>query len=480
MKRKELMKRTLALTLSAAMTIGNMPAMAYASEVIETEDGGALQTVEATTSEDDAVNEEKSEDLDVQQAEPGQDEIIEVEGDTQLEEPVEIDNSVEEDAAAEMQMADQGIQVQSAEDDAKTAAAEYLKKNYVDSNKIFLNGGTGVTKSADGLSYLVGLKVNGTGNAISSINFKKESSSSSYKSGWYMNSEWANTAAKTPSSLGSAAIKRPTAEQGAQTFTATLRLFSSDTSNDVINDETQAAEEALASKEFTITLEAAEPNYTLTVKVQDEEGNAIDDAAIKLEKGWNTVSPKDSSYEMEKGATYTLTVTKGGYNDYKESNFTFNPTEVNTIKTVILEKSVIRNVRFNVTDKSGNPIEGATVTVKKGYYDKVQPGLDGSYNLIEGTTYNYTVEAKNYKTISNQNFIPDKDETINIQLEKNISKYTVSINLVDNDDKGIENASIKVTYEEEDPFDEDETTTEELKANTDGTYTMNKGLAGDR
>ena len=40
MKRKELMKRTLALTLSAAMIIGNMPVMAYAGEVVETEDGG--------------------------------------------------------------------------------------------------------------------------------------------------------------------------------------------------------------------------------------------------------------------------------------------------------------------------------------------------------------------------------------------------------------------------------------------------------
>ena len=40
MKRRELMKRTLALTLSAAMIIGNMPARAYASEVVETEDGG--------------------------------------------------------------------------------------------------------------------------------------------------------------------------------------------------------------------------------------------------------------------------------------------------------------------------------------------------------------------------------------------------------------------------------------------------------
>ncbi|MEI3138767.1 MAG: hypothetical protein V8T31_03915 [Lachnospiraceae bacterium] len=64
----------------------------------------------------------------MQQAEPGQDEIIEVEGDTQLEEPVEIDNSVDEDAAVGMQMADQGIQVQSAEDDAVTAY--FVRKIY--------------------------------------------------------------------------------------------------------------------------------------------------------------------------------------------------------------------------------------------------------------------------------------------------------------------------------------------------------------
>ena len=42
--------------------------------------------------------------------------------------------------------------------------------------------------------------------------------------------------------------------------------------------------------------------------------------------------------------------------------------------------------------------------------------------------------------------------------------------------KPSENASIKVTYEEEDPWDEDETETIELKANEDGSYTMKKGV----
>ena len=47
---------------------------------------------------------------------------------------------------------------------------------------------------------------------------------------------------------------------------------------------------------------------------------------------------------------------------------------------------------------------------------------------------------------------------------------------MDNDSKAIENATIKVTYEEEDPWDEDEPDTVVLKANEDGTYTMQKGV----
>ena len=363
-------------------------------------------------------------------------------------------------------------------DEAKAAAAEYLKTNYIDNNKVITNGGTSVVKSDDGLSYSVGLKTP-SGSSLSSIRFKTESSRSSYKSGWYISSDcqWVNVGTRKPSNLVNPGVNRPTADQGAQNFKAVLRLFSSDTSTDIIDDEAQAATAALAKQEFTITIEAAEPAYTMTVKVQDENGTPINDANVTLEKGWSNVSLKaDGSYDMEKGANYTLTVKKDGYNDYKESSFTFNPTDLNTVKTVTLKKIITRNVRFNITDKSGNPVNDATVTVKKGYYDKVQPEEDGSYKLIDGTTYNYTVEAKNYTSIKSRNFTPDKDDTIDVQLEKNISNYTVTIKPVDNDSKAIENATIKVTYEEEDPWDEDEPDTVVLKANEDGTYTMQKGV----
>lgn len=478
MKKKELMKRLSALAMSAMMTVTMIPSNAFAAD-IEFSDGGQ-EAIEVQADEEDNA-EISIQDEDTDNAEDLMGEALTLED----AENASVDTDVfEAGGEADSFSADSGDIAAFADestgtDEAKVAAAEYLKTNYIDNNnKVITNGGTSVVKSDDGLSYSVGLKTP-SGFSLSSIRFKTESSSSSYKSGWYISSDcqWVNVGTRKPSNLVNPGVNRPTADQGAQNFKAVLRLFSSDTSTDIIDDEAQAATAALAEQEFTITIEAAEPAYTMTIKVQDEDGNAIDDATVTLEKEWSAVFPKvDGSYDMEKGATYTLTVKKDGYNDYKESYFTFNPTEVNTVKTVTLKKIVTRNVRFNVTDKSGNPVNGATVTVKKGWYDTIKPEADGSYNLIDGTTYKYSVEAPNYKSVSNQDFTPDKDGTIDIQLEKNITNYTVTIKPVDNDSKAIENATIKVTYEEEDPWDEDEPDTVELKANEDGTYTMQKGV----
>lgn len=478
MKKKELMKRLSALAMSAMMTVTMIPSNAFAAD-IEFSDGGQ-EAIEVQADEEDNA-EISIQDEDTDNAEDLMGEALTLED----AEDASVDTDVfEAGGEADSFSADSGDIAAFADestgtDEAKAAAAEYLKTNYIDNNnKVITNGGTSVVKSDDGLSYSVGLKTP-SGFSLSSIRFKTESSSSSYKSGWYISSDcqWVNVGTRKPSNLVNPGVNRPTADQGAQNFKAVLRLFSSDTSTDIIDDEAQAATAALAEQEFTITIEAAEPAYTMTIKVQDEDGNAIDDATVTLEKEWSAVFPKvDGSYDMEKGATYTLTVKKDGYNDYKESYFTFNPTEVNTVKTVTLKKIVTRNVRFNVTDKSGNPVNGATVTVKKGWYDTIKPEADGSYNLIDGTTYKYSVEAPNYKSVSNQDFTPDKDDTIDVQLEKNISNYTVTIKPVDNDSKAIENATIKVTYEEEDPWDEDEPDTVVLKANEDGTYTMQKGV----
>ena len=120
--------------------------------------------------------------------------------------------------------------------------------------------------------------------------------------------------------------RRPTADEGDQNITATLRLFSSDTDPSVINDEAQAEAAALASQDFTITLVAAEREYFLTLKIQDPDQKEITEAAVTLEDkdSFNTVSPKsDGTYKVTEGKQYKLTVTKDGYNDYTE-NLTFS------------------------------------------------------------------------------------------------------------------------------------------------------------
>lgn len=356
--------------------------------------------------------------------------------------------------------------------DVKEVTQVYLKDKYVDGKITNING---INRSDDGLTYTAEL-TNSSGYGVNSIRFVTEETDSSYKSGWYFDSEWLSKA--TPSAPGRVSITRPTAEQGDQKVKVTLRLFNAaTTSTDVINDEAQAAEAALATQEFTLIIKAeepAEPIYTMSVKVQDEEGNEIPDATVTLEKGWSTVYPgSDGSYTMEKGENYTLTVKKSGYNDYKESYFTFNPTEVNTVKIVTLTKQVTRNIKFNVTDKaSGKTIENPTISVKKGYYDTVKPEADGSYNLVDGTSYNYTVEAANYKSASGS-FTAGSDETINVELTKDISKYAVSIKPVEADGTtAVEGAAVTVTYEDEDDWGDPETVT--LTPNADGSYTMNK------
>lgn len=476
MKRKELMKRALALTLSAAMAVGNMPAMAYASEVVENEDGGVLQTVEATPSEDEAVNEDASGDLEVQQAEPGQDEIIQVEGDTQLEEPVEIDNSVDEDASVGLQMADQGIQVMTADDgEADTsektaeqiAAEEYLKTNYIDGASKAITANS--TKSEDGLTYTIGLKTP-SGYDVTSIRLKYETSSQ-YITGWYIeNNDYLSQ--KDPATNGKISIeKRPASPYSIK---ATLKLFAKDTDTSAINDGTATA---LATQDFTFILEAeeaAEPTYMMTVKVQDESGNPITDADIALNKGSDTVDLTDGSYVMEKGADYTLTVKKTGYDDYTENISDFNPTDTNTVKTITLtKKTESKIVKFVAIDSvTKQVIPNAAITVKKDYYNKIQPDSDGSYNLLRGTTYKYTVEATNYKTILNRDFTVGDEDTVTIELTKDISKYTVSFKPVDTDGTIIANASVTVTYEDEDDWGDPETVT--LKPNEGGSYTMDK------
>ena len=436
------------------------------------------EEVEEVTDDEDLTAQDVAED-DVEEEEDivSEDQDIVLE---QQEEETELQviGSEEDDLAGsvEVQTADQGYQVLTADEEAEVsekteeqiAAEEYLKTNYIDgTNKVIPANST---KSEDGRTYTIGLKTP-SGNSVERFTLKYESSTSNYVTGWYIE-ENEYLSKKDPAVNGRITIlKRPTKPYS---FTATLKLFAKGTATTAINDGTATA---LATQDFTFILEAeevAEPTYTMTVKVQDESGNPITDADVALNKGSDTVDLTDGSYVMEKGADYTLTVKKTGYDDYTENISDFNPTDTNTVKTIILtKKNESKIVKFVVIDSvTKQVIQNAAITVKKDYYTSIKPDSDGSYNLIKGTTYKYTVEATNYKTIRNQDFAVGDEDTITIELTKDISKYTVSFKPVDTDETIIANASVTVTYEDEDDWGDPETVT--LKPNEDGSYTMDK------
>ena len=376
--------------------------------------------------------------------------------------------------ASDLSPADTGVVYQAEEADetqsAEEAAQAYLKENFINgAKKVITNGGNSVVKSTDGLTYNIGLKTP-SGSVIDALRLLTVSSSSNYVGGWYIekNDYLSYPSGGTPASPGRLSITRPTVNTPIK---VTLKLFAKDTDTATINDGTATA---LATQDFTFILEAAEVEYKMQVAVQDKDKNPITDASITVEKdGWDKVTPaSDGSYKMENGASYKLTVKKEGYTDYSETfTYTGNSEEPVFLKTVTLSPIMMQNIRFSVKDKaSGAEISGASIKVKKGYYTTISPESDGSYKLQKGVSYNWTVEAPNYKT-ANGKITPDEDTTIDVELEKNITSYAVTFQPMDGD-TAITNFNLKVEEEVEDDWGD--TDWETMTANGDGSYTLSK------
>ena len=301
-------------------------------------------------------------------------------------------------------------------EDEQAKAQAYLKENFIDgSNKIITSGGTGVTKSEDGLTYNVALTIPTSGYAIRSMRLKYVNTV--YKTGWYIDKDNPYVGYKAPATNGSRSITRPTAEQGPYTFTATLKLFALDTDTTAINDGTATA---LATQDFTIVLAPEKKNYTVNIKpVNAKTGEAIEGATVDIQKDWSSLTPADDgSYTLVEGSEYTLTVTADGYDKYTQ---TILPSASGDIE-VKLSPIVYRNTTFAVTGNDGATITDADITVKEGWYTTLRPQEDGSYKLQAGKEYKYTITKDGYKEASGSFTVPDEagDYTFPVTLQSNI------------------------------------------------------------
>ena len=478
MKKKELFNRLTAVSMAAMMTVTMLPANAFASEIDFADDGQEVTAeVEA---EDGSSQEADAADIDeTEVADEATDEISIAEDN----EEVSADEDYE-DFSDEMEAA--GAETDDAIAAKKKAAEKWLEETYITgTRKLISNGGTGVTKSTDGLSYSVGLKTNGTGSEITSIRFFI-TPSSDFKTGLYAKSSLLKKTVN-PSSPGSIGITRPSATDGPKTFEAVLRVFdnSDDITTDIINDENQAVDKALASMTFKITIEAEEPKYTQAFTIQDSKTKKlITEADVVLKKGSGysakDVAPsEDGTYKMENGSSYTVTVKKTGYNDYKEEfTFTGDPKNINSTKVINMKPVVERTVSFKIVDENtGEEIPGAAekLQVKEGYSTTLKAENDGTYKLTEDKKYNYSVSGiKNYKNVSSTDFTVTENDSgmITIPMEVDISEYKVTIQPKDGNTE-ITSAAIEVNSVEIDWDDEE--TREKVEAQADGTYLLRKG-----
>lgn len=394
MLRKELQKKMQAVAMAAVVTLTTVgaPATTFAGEL-----PGEL-TAEAFSDNGEAVTEEVTEDdfsdgeTAAGQSSAGENEVVDV-------------------PAAQAEESSEG----STEDEQAKAQA-YLKENFIDgSNKIITSGGTGVTKSEDGLTYNVALTIPTSGYAIRSMRLKYVNTVN--KTGWYIDKDNPYVGYKAPATNGSRSITRPTAEQGPYTFTATLKLFALDTDTTAINDGTATA---LATQDFTIVLAPEKKNYTVNIKpVNAKTGEAIEGATVDIQKDWSSLTPADDgSYTLVEGSEYTLTVTADGYDKYTQ---TILPSASGDIE-VKLSPIVYRNTTFAVTGNDGATITDADITVKEGWYTTLRPQEDGSYKLQAGKEYKYTITKDGYKEASGSFTVPDEagDYTFPVTLQSNI------------------------------------------------------------
>ena len=286
-------------------------------------------------------------------------------------------------------------------EDEKAAAQAYLKENFIDgTNKIITTGGDGVVKSDDGLTYTVGLTTP-SGSSIRSL--RLQYANTVYTTAWYLGKNNPYVAYKAPATNTSHAVKRPSAEEGPYSFTATLKLFAKGTDTTAINDDTATP---LATQDFTIIIAADKKNYTVNVKPVDAKtGAAIEGATVDIQKGFNSLTPaSDGSYSLVEDQEYTLAVTAEGYDKYTQ---TFKPAASGDME-VKMSPVIYRNTKFTVTGSDGAEITDAAITVKQGWYTTLKPQDDGSYKLQTGKDYTYTITKDGYKDVTETITVPDE------------------------------------------------------------------------
>ncbi|MGI6218225.1 MAG: hypothetical protein ACOYIK_11520, partial [Coriobacteriales bacterium] len=329
-------------------------------------------------------------------------------------------------------------------------AAQYIQDQFITNseNKIFSNGGAGITRDTSGLNYTVGLyTINSYGDPTSELVSLRMNTATSvidttkYTPAMTVASTTTTGAANDYVTANGNATrgrfsidKRPTADEGDVTIVFTLALYDTSTSSDDINAGTATP---LATQEFNVTITHAARTYNVTFKTVDSADTSVEisGAMVQVNEGdspyTNKIDPNtDGSYTLTEGKSYLISASADGYNDYSQSGF--QPTASTTV-TLPMVKKEYRNVTLSAVDKtSGEAVEDAVFTVKQGWYSTVSPE-SGVYKLEVGKTYTISATADGYKDYSADLAVTSETaETYTAEMEAYVY-HTATFNITKSD-----------------------------------------------
>ncbi|WP_172972647.1 MSCRAMM family protein [Fundicoccus ignavus] len=243
------------------------------------------------------------------------------------------------------------------------------------------------------------------------------------------------------------------ADLAAGDYTYSITTLPEGYSGDVSGTLTIVAGET-ASETLSITRDPRYGNVTLTVK--DQEDKAVVGAVIRLNEQEFTTNENGEAIILElqagKDYTYQLVSLPEAYSGEAEGTVTINQDE--TAQAAITVNRIVAKGQLTVVvkDQTEAPVEGAVIQLVEGTEATTNAEGQAVFNEIAPKTYNVTIKQ-----------LPDRyshelgarelgarevviaegaSETLALNVQRAITKRAITLRVLDQEDKAVENATV--------------------------------------
>ncbi|WP_172973974.1 MSCRAMM family protein [Fundicoccus ignavus] len=238
------------------------------------------------------------------------------------------------------------------------------------------------------------------------------------------------------------------ADLAAGDYTYRITTLPEGYSTDVAGTLTIVAGET-ASETLSITRDPRYGNVTLTVK--DQEDKAVVGAVIRLNEQEFTTNENGEAIILElqagKDYTYQLVSLPEGYSGEAEGTVTINQDE--TAQAAITVNRIVAKGQLTVVvkDQTEAPVEGAVIQLAEGTEATTNAEGQAVFNEIAPKTYNVTIkqlpDRYSHELGAQEVVIAEgASETLALNVQRAITKRAITLRVLDQEDKAVENATV--------------------------------------